>query len=819
MEHSSSSASEPPVEKFLHISYNERWEYLKDDIVRLYTIENKTMKNLQEAMRDRYSFDAGPEDYRYRLRKWGIKKNIVAKQKDAAIVAVHKRRLPPASSTPSVTINQGNFEKTVSNKKIKRHIDDTRRKSENLPTWTPGLFLQYDPSFATLFRKHSGNNNPSPFSIGPNTPSDMHVGSPQEGISPPAPHNTMSSIHRITRLNNARLFLEGREKDLLAQLNSDERRSTATWLQDFWMYSFMTAKYWGRGPLTWTSALIEARTFAGHPIPSTPDHRINIETTSESLSPMAIALSFPNPTQLCRWSIHYRVPEYEYLPSPPPQSLDQPEDIDDESTWTLWDSNKLSGGLASTIGRGLRQNEFSTVSRENIPLDVGYIAKTIENSPEDLAAEALTFAIMSRNIDAVVHILNTSSIQKNIFPFHLAAMFLDGGKTCCSVFQTLLRKMKHWMSIGLNYIDHSGLTVLDALFVTIIRSHSAVPPQALGKAFNLQTRYPGQDVDPCGRWDADSPCVRHLHASGTSSIPNQWKHMFCHTSVQAVCHIIANMFVSWRPEGNTPSGLFVKRCSRCEFEFKVGPLHALVLTAFCLANKGMPGENLFGIIACLVCLLTFRVDPCVVAKISVSLLLGRDPEHNCQHLEIDPTELALILFQEKSMEWTPNINLGWRVMVAILQQDVSKRRINPTQHDEQHNWEHRAETCGHFLHEVEGNIGAELIYCENKRLGMVWAFVQAEFLTYRRLNEEGSWLSSRFDMERLLRGLESDNDHYLERLVGDIGDNREDLLEYYSCCGFFDTNNLAYATREEACVSYYANMDDWKRTTFIEETD
>ncbi|KAI3396154.1 hypothetical protein diail_417 [Diaporthe ilicicola] len=45
----------------------------------------------------------------------------------------------------------------------------------------------------------------------------------------------------------------------MKHMSSDERRLTANWLHDFWMFSFVTTKYWGKGPKDWTLPLINAK--------------------------------------------------------------------------------------------------------------------------------------------------------------------------------------------------------------------------------------------------------------------------------------------------------------------------------------------------------------------------------------------------------------------------------------------------------------------------------------------------------------------------------------------------------------------------------
>ncbi|KAI2471123.1 hypothetical protein F4781DRAFT_143054 [Annulohypoxylon bovei var. microspora] len=811
-----SSAAEGFAEKFLDIPYDQRWERLKPTIIRIYMEENNKIAHLSRRMKYEYSFDAQIHQYRYHFKKWGTKKRTTAEEKDAVISTLGKRRRLDGVSTSNVLINQGDFEKKVDTKQLQRYINQSIRQREQL-TWTPGLFLPYDLPYAALFHRNSGNDNPSPSSVGPVTPSYLNVKSPQGVTSPSASHNALSPAMQLIQkkflIDRATLFLEGRERDLLAQLSEDERKSTATWLHDFWIYSFMTAKYWGRGPKSWSHSLIKFKSFPEHTVPSTPNRR-SLEQTSDSLSPTAIIPQINSPSQLCRWTIHRDDDEYEEITSPPSLPLDESEekfDVDDESTWSKWSTDESSRNLANTIERGLQENLFTTVQPEQLPLDADSIVKSITKSPDELQTEALGFAIMSRNLNVVEDIVHKNRLAcfSTIYPFHLSARFLDGGTTCCTIIEDLLDTLQGKLSIGVNYINGSSLTVLDELFVTIIRSHSLVLPQTLGDAFIGQTRYPGQDVDPCGRWDADSPCIRQLYASGQSTIPSQWKHMFCHTSVQTICHYISTIFAApWRPNMNTPSGLFLRRCNHCGLQLQIGPLHALVLTAFCLANDGMPGENLFGAVACLVCLLTFRADPCATAEVAVYMLLGHDPEDGCQHSEMNPAQLAVELFSAGDRAWTPELNLGWEVLIAILQHAIAIRQNKPEGDD--------VETCGQDIHEIEHTIKFKLVYCGDQQLGIIWAAIQAELLTYRRLNEEDPWLSPKFEMELLLRGLKDNDGGYLDRLAGCGGDSEEDRLKPYSRCGFFmGARTSKCALREEACVSYYANLDDWKRTTFI----
>ncbi|KAK6953351.1 hypothetical protein Daesc_005654 [Daldinia eschscholtzii] len=624
----------------------------------------------------------------------------------------------------------------------------------------------------------------------------------------------MQLVRRKILVNRSRFFLEGRDRELMTQLTLDERKSVATWLNDFWMYSFMTIKYWGRGPEIWTLSLIGSKSFPE----STSSPHLNQYTNQES-NPSFRFHSLPDPpTQLCRWSIHYNEPEYGRIPSPPAESIESGDafDIEKESTWSTWRASTQARSVVTTIAQGLQENHFSSIETEDLPLATDIIVKATEKSPDELKIEALGFAIMSRNVDVIDKIINSDEnygclpeSYSGIFPFHIAARFLDGAKTCCLVMNALVNLLQGSNSINLRYVDNSGFTVLDTFFISILRSHSTTKLEDVCGKPASQYQSAGQDVDPCGRWDADSPCIRQLYASGSSKIPSDWKHMFCHTSVQAVCHSISATFsVQWRPDINTLSGLFIRRCSCCGLELKLGPLHTLTLAAFFLADNAMPGENLFGMVCCLVCLLTYRADPCIAVEVSIPELLGRGSVDRCQHSSMEPAELALEIYSERMGLWTDEANRGWRILIAILRLDREDKDLN----------NENLNKCDHSIHEEYERI-IKLLHCGNRKQGQIWAAVQAELLTYRRLREYDGWLSQNFDMEKLRNALENDNEELLREFADGLDHTSgESKLQAYSNCGYFYDAMIPFcARREEVCNSYYANLDEWGRTTFISD--
>ncbi|KAI1469401.1 uncharacterized protein F4812DRAFT_470365 [Daldinia caldariorum] len=720
MNPSNSLANNGMVDKFLHIPYDKRWEYLKLVLIRMYINENNTFKRISERMKEEYSFTAYPDQYRAHFRRWGIKKSITTKEKNAAISVLGKRLRQDGISTSDVTISQGGSSKNVDKKQLKRYINDTIRRSDPL-ILHPGTFLRHNIPYAARTHGLGERVTSSTLSTGPHTLSYITAKSPEATTSgsrlDSALSPTMQLVKRNVLLDRSRLFLEGREQELLAELTVDER-----------------------DPPSSCRSILE------------------------------------QPTQLCRWSIHHRQSFYEPLP-PLPTERNESEDAfdnDDESTWSAWRANSPQRSIVATITQGLQENPFSSIDAEDLPLAADAIVKAVQKSPDGLKAEAFGFAIRLRNKDIMEQIIKSyggelPEAYPSIFPFHVTARYLDGAKTCCLVMNTLVNILHGANTINMRYVDDSGFTVLDTLLVSILRSHSQLPLEIVCGKLIHPSQYSGQDVDPCGIWDADSPCIRQLYASGRPSIPNEWKHIFCHTSVQAVCHSISAMFcVPWRPKINTPSGLFIRRCSCCGLELKLGPLHALILTAFFLADKGMHGENLFGMICCLVCLIAYRADPSFTAEVSIPELLGHGLTDDCQHFALIPAELASKVRSQRRGLWTDEVHRGWDILISILQLDRQQDKF----HD-----------CDSPDHLMDRGEQGKIIYCANPKHGHMWAAVQAELLTYRRLSKNDNWLSPNFNTEKLQKGLE-DNDEELLREFAQNPDGKtgESKLQEYSNC-------------------------------------
>ncbi|KAM6533560.1 hypothetical protein FALCPG4_006533 [Fusarium falciforme] len=770
--------------KFLHIPYNKRWEYLKEAIIQLYLEEGEKVDKVASRMKSEYSFDAFA--YKYQFKKWDIKKSTSSKVKAQAVKVQLKRKRD--ASTSDLTIVEGGREKSLDKKKLKRFLqDDLRRRHE--PTLAGGIFLRMNLPYNALVANfiHPGGL-PSPFASvsHPNSPANIIVNSPDNHRTPSSqpvgPSPTTQLIRDKAHLERADLFIQGQYQELLLQLGREERKVVADWLHDFWIHSFMTAKYWGRGPETWTPGLIAAKTLGSVELEGSASIPGDIASM-----PGASRITVDPPSQLCRWSIHYHTNmQYESVPSPPPGDSNE-QDIEDESTWLPWDASRHRSTPADIMKSVLSDNSFSRIDEHDVPLSTSSITGAVNRSQDQIEVDSWGFAIMARNLESLRALGENGDKMppddlKHIYPFHLAASHLDGAHNCCLILNYLNVMLDDELLFDDNYTNDLGHTVLDSLMINILRSHTSVSPGEASQSFERQNRFPGEEVDICGRWDADSRCIRQLYGSGSCTIPFEWKHPYCHTSVQAICHSIITLFMTeYALDINLPSGLFSKRCGCCRKDLKLFPLHTLVMVAFYLGDRGAPGETMFGAIATLSCMLAVGANPCQTAEISVPALLGTDTSEECTHSSVTPSELASLVPNEVVESWPRGRQSGWRAFVAVLNFAISE-------------WDE---------YDIEGPLS------NSEGLGILWAASQTEMLTYRRIKTIDHWVSDRFDIQQLLQGL---NDGLGPT---NIPLYRDGLMQAFDMQGWFDKSLPA---AEEVCNHYFMNLEDWHRTTFLDAT-
>ena len=550
------------------------------------------------------------------------------------------------------------------------------------------------------------------------------------------------------------------------------------------------------------------------------------------------------PSSLCRWSIHCKEVIFEKLPTSPRSS---PEDVNlhDEASWPEWSAFGPSTNLTEKLCDNLESNNFSNIERDELPIAVDQIATAARRSPEELAIEAIGFTIMGRNAELLEKHIEKNDIDldsSGLYPFHLAISYLDGAKRCCGILECLLSYRP--LSLRKLYVNDLGHTILDQLMIAILKGHTSCFPSVVDVHFKKEKRFAGEDVDICGRWDADSDCIRTLLAKGITGIPFEWKHMFCHTSVQTICHCIGTVFgPKWAPNINAPSGLFVRYCSSCGLKMELLPLHTLVLVGLHLSQSGCTDENLFGILACLLCMLSNGANPLMKAAISLQALLSDDVGSECDHEELDPAELAERLFFSWASMGTDELKTGWQVVCQVLKRsqlewnaDPSRRRSAPKDGDYDDDSDSSSESSQDVMsidseapinsseNEISTNEEEESdgkYYCNrcnfdqdhffgrSKVLASLWASIQTELLTYRRLQEGDRWISPNFDMKALSESLARG-----DKL--DIALVRKKMMKPYCWGGEFPDACLACPVTEDVAAYFFSNLEDWNRSTFLE---
>lgn len=131
----------------------------------------------------------------------------------------------------------------------------------------------------------------------------------------------------------------------------------------------------------------------------------------------------------------------------------------------------------------------------DIPVAVPQIAAAASQSPHEMLLESVEFAIIGRTLTLLENLLGRV-LEDNLdigslFPCHLAVTYLDGSTTCCTVLHILFNRLG--LQVNKNDLGH---TVIDTFFLTILRSHTSVPPAIVDVAFRSQGRFAGEEIDP-----------------------------------------------------------------------------------------------------------------------------------------------------------------------------------------------------------------------------------------------------------------------------------------------------------------------------------
>ncbi|KAI9807444.1 MAG: hypothetical protein M1833_000189 [Piccolia ochrophora] len=848
------------------LSLAERWEELKPTISRLYVDENRKLSEVIDIINSQYGFDAAENQYKYQInRKWKLKKSIPTEKKAQMLQIVDKR----AASGKATTLSYKG--KEVDRSKLRRLAKNQTRTSLVMvkaqfagrpsPTVHFGsrIFMDWNMPYVALRLSHAratDHFSPAGTTTYSSPASDVFVTTPMahNAISPAAesPSGLSQALRTRHTVERTRLFVEGKHVDLIRSMNKQERVAMSTWLYQFWLFSFKTAKHWGKGPQKWTADLLDLdRHLEKLSIssPNTPGQTFASPSRYASVQAQSSGVHMSDyaeiPTALCQWGIHLHDLKYERIWSPP-----LGEDMARDK-WADWPESWRKRSYPERLWDGLKSNDFSNIDTDGLPVTLPKVLRHTSKRADDLLEDALGFSIMSRNVellfDIVEKVYEADVDVDGLYPFHLATTYLSGSDPCCNVLHSLVYDPSVF-SLRKLYTNDIGHTVLDNLMIAILKAHTICTPGDIDDNLKRERRFAGEEVNICGRWDADSDCIRALLARGECRIPSGWKHKFCHTAAQAICHCIGILFSpGWKPEINTPSGLFVKRCLRadCGCKFQLFPLHTLVMVAFKLAQRGCEGEDLFGMIVCLLCLLGKGANPLLTSSLSSQTLFETERRsESCDHEDLDPFQLAERVPKDFLTSWSEDTRVGWQVFCLVLKlsREVwapgSRRHYDPQtlvvrnifgeyipydggdmvidSDDNATSFDNamvidKGGMGGHGDDFQDCDVCGEKNYFRgNSDLRDLWAAAQTELLTYRKLQEDDTWTSPKFDLAELLR-------NYQVGLGIGIGLVDRGMLKDYCECGRFrDAKNKDCACVNEACAFYFSNLEEWDRTTYLE---
>ena len=620
------------------------------------------------------------------------------------------------------------------------------------------------------------------------------------GHSPASSTALPSSLAEIQdlaqSLKRARLFLQGQHADLIKSMSKKDQEVISSWLYEFWFFGFKTAKYWGRGPLFWDA---ESLAFS-HYMPRTPK---SIPSSPGMDAPSPSLQKINLPPSLCHYTIHCHPDAVFYdagaVIEPEISGLSQ--DPFDERSWKPWSDINTAAPFEQRLVDGLETNAYTSRTTESLPITVAPIIEACQSPRDRFLEEGLGFSIIGRNEELVESILKKIDVTEvnGIYPLHLATSYLDGSRTCCNILDELLRSGS-WEDNNLSEIKNNiGQNVIDNLFVTILRSHTSMTPGDVDNNLRGERRFPGEEVDICGRWDADSDCFRALVAAGISSVPVEWKHKFCHTSVHTIYHCITALCLRQHDILDYRSELFSKYCESCGLRAQLYPPHMAVITAFHLAQSGTKDEDLFGILALILCMRAWEVNFDQTAILPLSLYFEDEPKMDdmlidCHHQDQTAYQMATSVPQHYVQGWSEQVQIGWQVICLVLRAVTDANRDEGE--DENEKGLEDSFACDHCTYVRNDR---RLRVRRNKHIGKLWAAVQVELLTYRRQSDTDPWLSANFSITEVLRSLQSGDEMSTGRITSQA------LMGDHCRCGDFGP---IYPRAEEVSRVPFSNLEN-----------
>jgi hypothetical protein len=208
----------------------------------------------------------------------------------------------------------------------------------------------------------------------------------------------------------------------------------------------------------------------------------------------------------------------------------------------------------------------------------------------------------------------------------------------------------------------------------------------------------------------------------------------------------------------------------------------------------------------------------------------------CSHEELFAIDLAEKLMPLFRDAWTDAICTGWQLFCFLLRssheewnratqaasgQDCDGQEMDidsDSEDDDSEDNDSGDNDSGDDDDDVNSNCADHDEKClvrdnqnffgKNKDLGTFHAAIQTELLTYRRLADGDAWTSNNFNMQEILWSLTTEEEP-------SIGLAQKGLMKPHCRCGIFIGDWDLCMRAEQACSSYFMNLEDWSRTEFI----
>lgn len=175
-------------------------------------------------------------------------------------------------------------------------------------------------------------------------------------------------------------------------INDNGHRVLTTYLYQFWLFAFKTAKHWGHGPLDWTADLLEFARFKDsdlptHSSPNTPRSNFgtpaHVDTPRSEGSAGCLTSLSSHPSPLCKWSIHAAIRNQfegdERLNAESEENITGP---DGEDIWSRWPKTRQT--FEEKLQAALENNSFSNLNANDLPMALAQITKATRHSPWEL---------------------------------------------------------------------------------------------------------------------------------------------------------------------------------------------------------------------------------------------------------------------------------------------------------------------------------------------------------------------------------------------------------------------------------------------------